>query len=136
MKIHHQGWNEIVGTFNCDVTVDVTKTDYQIFFPDGSVSHQQTPFEELTADWDQNGKPYSKIGAFFDCGGEENEFFTPLELASLALNGYADIPGLQIEDRHPALDDRIRAASRRATALSEIHKHIRDRSNEQMTPTN
>ena len=126
MKIHHQGWNETVGVFNCDVTIDTTKRDYQIFFADGTVSQQQTPFSEFIADWDQDNNPYPKTGAFFDFRGSK-EFFTPLELASLVLTGYADIPGLRIEDRQERLDDRIRAAERRAKALSEIHQKAQNK---------
>ena len=134
MKVRHQGWNDLVGTFHCDVTVDTNKTDYEIFFPNGRTSRQQTPFEEYTADWDQTGSPYPKIGAFFSCDGN-NEFFTPLELASLSLNGYADIPGLQIEYLQPALEDRIRSATQRSKIIADIHRQKQNHSDDRSTPT-
>ena len=124
MIIHHQGWNDAVGAFNCEVTLDESKSDYQIFFSDGMVSEQQTCFHHVTADWDRNDMPYAKMGAYFNCNGE-NEFFTPLELVSLVLTGGADIPGLQIADRQASLDERIQAASRRAKALAAIHAQDR-----------
>ena len=73
--------------------------------------------------WKENGEPDGtinyKLGAYFECNGSR-EFFTPKELAALALNGYAVIPGLQIEDRQENLADRIQAAERRAKALAKI----------------
>lgn len=119
MKIHHQGWNDAVGAFNCAVTLDETRSDYQIFFSGGMISRQQSIFHDVTADWDHNGTPYARTGAYFNCNGE-SEFFTPLELTSLVLNGDSYIPGLQIEDLQTTLDERIQAASRRAKVLSAI----------------
>ena len=119
MIIHHQGWNDTVGAFNCAVTLDESKNEYQIFFSDGTVGEQQTFFHDVIADWDRTGIPYAKLGAYFNCNGEQ-ELFTPLELASLVLTGAANIPGLQIEDRQTSLDERIQAASRRAKALAAI----------------
>lgn len=118
MKIHHQGWNETVGAFNADVIFNEGICDYEIHLPDGTVFHQRDPFESQIADWDQTGKPYSKFGAFFVQNGLE-EFFTPLELASLVLNGYAVIPGLQIENHQTSLTHRIQAATNRAKALTD-----------------
>lgn len=119
MKIHHQGWNETVGLFNSDVTIDENKQDHEIHFSNGVVFRQQTPFRDLTIDWDQTGDPYSKTGAFFSFDGAQ-EFFTPVELAALALNGYARIPGIQIEPHQDRLADRILAAEQR-TGNREQH---------------
>ncbi len=122
MKIHHQGWNETVGAFNCDVEINEARSDYEIHFPDGTVFYQQTPFQSLPADWEQNGEPYSVFGAFFIQNGIK-EFFTPLELASLALNDYAVIPGLQIKDHQENLADRIQAASNRIKSHTTLHSN-------------
>lgn len=119
MKIHHQGWNDTVGAFNSDVTIEETKCDYEILFANGMVYRQCTPFADYITNQDPTGTIHYKLGAYFDCNGSR-EFFTPQELASLALNGYAVIPGLQIEDRQENLADRIQAAERRAKALARI----------------
>lgn len=121
MKIHQQGWNEQVGLFHSNVILDETRIDYEIFFADGTIGHQQTPFRPLQMDWEQDGAPYSKLGAFFDIRGQR-EFFTPEEIAALALHGRAVIPGLQIEDLHPNLADRILAATKRAKISADIQK--------------
>lgn len=117
MKIHHQGWNETVGTFNCDVTLDETKCDYEILFANGIAYRQCTPFENFATT--RSGQPCYRLGAYFEHSGSR-EFFTPRELASLALNGNAHIAGLQIEDRQENLADRIRYANCRAKALAAI----------------
>lgn len=125
MQIKHQGWNETVGTFHCIVTIDEEKHDHEIRFPDGSVFRQASPFEHLVADWEQTGHPYPVLGAFFAKNGAR-EFFTPLELASLVLNGYAEIPGLQIEDLRESLASRIQTAAQRVKSLAEIQPHGQD----------
>lgn len=127
MTIHHQGWSDHVGAFNCDATIDENKSDHVIYFRDGSVGTQQTAFQDLVLDWDQDGKPYPKVGAFFDYRGE-TEFFTPRELASLALTGDAEIPGIRITDRQPRLEDRLQAANRRAKAQADIRQAQQNRS--------
>lgn len=126
MKIHHQGWNDAIGAFNCDVTLDERRSDHEIHFPHGVIFRQATPFLQHELDWDQTGEPYPKLGAFFDCAGSL-EFFTPLELASLALQGHGLIPGLIIEDRQSDLASRIQAAARRAAAIATIQGPTPDR---------
>ena len=126
MKIHLQGWNEQVGLFHSNVFVDEARTDYEILFADGTIGQQQTPFHALQMDWDQDGEPYAKLGAFFDIRGQQ-EFFTPEEIAGLVLHGRAVIPGLQIEDLHPNLADRILAATKRAKISADIQKQSHKR---------
>lgn len=118
MKIHHQGWNETAGAFNRDVTINEERSDHEICFPDGTVFRQQTPFETMPLDLSQPEAPSPVFGAFFSHNGVR-EFFTPLDLASLVLNGYAVIPGLQIEEHQDNLVDRIVAASQRSKCLTD-----------------
>ncbi len=122
MKVHQQGWNEAVGVFNCDVTIDEAKLDYEIHFTNGTICRQQTPFEQHVLRQEPDGELEQKIGAFFDYRGNR-ELFTPAEMASLALNGYAVIPGLVIENRQTTLADRIRAANQRAGAVAAQQEH-------------
>lgn len=117
MKIHHAGWNETVGAFNCDATINVDKCDYEIHFTNGSVFRQETPFDDLVTEFDQNDTAHPRFGAFFSHNGA-TEFFTPLELVALVANGYATIPGIQLEHKQSPLIDRIEDAVQRAKNLS------------------
>lgn len=119
MKLHLQGWNDKVGAYNCEVILNEKKEDHEILFPNGTLAKQLTPFNSITEDWDMDGRPFARLGAWFDYQGER-EFFTPWEMATLALEGYAEVRGITIRDRQPDLESRILAANRRAKAQKDI----------------
>lgn len=126
MYVDYSGWNERQGPFACSVFVDEKKTDYSVVYGDGTVSRQMTPFEHVTADWNNDGERYTLFGAWFDSAVGGNTFLTPEELVRAAVdskskdhfygNEIKKVNGISFPflDRRPTLDEQIIRSEQRA----------------------
>lgn len=110
MLVNKSGWSESQGFYNFNIYVDETKTDYEIQYKDGSVSKQASPFQYVTADWNNDGDIYTMYGAWFTSNKFAcNNFWTAEELVGCFIesaqnDGYrdpykiADIPGIVLPE--------------------------------------
>ncbi len=132
MKVNHSGWNETQGFYNYDIDFDETRCDYEIHYKNGGISKQNGPFENHTADWNNDGDVYTQFCAFFDyydADGSRNggDAWTPVDLVTAALDaqdltanrgGYSVIKvvGVDIPPVHKreSLDERIIQSEKRA----------------------
>ena len=95
MIVEHGGWSQERGFFNDRYFVDETKTDYEIHWKSGVICRQTTPFELVTADWNNDNDVYSEFGANFEGKwGYGRAWYTPQNLLGLILDGEAEIPGI------------------------------------------
>jgi hypothetical protein len=96
MIIENSGWSQERGWFCDKYEIDVTCTDHEIHWKNGTVCKQQMPFQYVTADWNNDDDIYSEFGANFDSKwGAGREWWTPQNLLSLMLDGEATIPGIR-----------------------------------------
>lgn len=125
MYVNHSGWNAEYGSFSYDVFVDEKREDYEIHYKNGTVDKQAGPFQEVTADWNNDGDVYTQFGAWFRDENGRGSFWTPEQLVMAlieTLDGYTSytnvshIPGITLpaRDKRPALQDTIEQSERRA----------------------
>ena len=96
MRLTHEGWSQDRGRF-CEVyEIDTSRRDHEIRWKDGTVCTQTSPFESVEADWNCDGDVYVEFGANFASKyGAGREWYTPLDLLGLMLDGEAIIPGMK-----------------------------------------
>lgn len=134
MKVEYSGWTRETGPFRVFVFVDETKTDYEIHYASGKVLKQNSPFDEYTYDWNNDGDIYPQTGAFFSLYNQNGEFerkgvfMSPTDMVRALVDGkdeyhrkYDDvvvsIPGIEIpEIKKHRLEDEILRSERRAMA--------------------
>lgn len=135
MLVNHSGWNEKAGAFSYDIFVDENKTDYEIHYEDGTIAHQSSPFQAVTADWNCDGDRYAQFGAWFDCDGR-GEFLTPESMVWQLLfkNDYGpkvvSIPGIDIPEasKRPSLEKIISSGEQKASLReAERNRHSFER---------
>lgn len=128
MNVNYSGWTEQHGYFSCNIFVDETRQDYELVFGDGSVSKQQSPFEEVTADWNNDGDVYTQFGAWFSRPeGSGANFWTPEDMVHAVAdaqtrerkpygNEVVAVKGIEVPlpGKRPALADVIRQSEQRA----------------------
>lgn len=132
MFVNHSGWTAEQGFFSYDIFIDEKREDYEIHYADGSVAKQNSPFHEVTRDWNYDGDVYTLLGAFFTKEGSGGEFWTPENMVSALIeamegerrHGAASvisIPGIELPEKEnrPTLEYTIRQSERRA-----MHKDI------------
>ena len=96
MQLTHEGWSQERGRFQEKYSFDTSRSDHEINWKDGKVCKQLTPFQAVTADWNCDGDVYTETGAHFESQyGAGRDWYTPLELLSLMLEGKATIPGFK-----------------------------------------
>ena len=91
MKINHSGWHEEYGSYSYNIDFDENKCDYEIHFANGDIAKQNGPFEEHTADWNNDGDVYTQFCAFFtyyDRNGSSHggQAWTPVDLVTAAID--------------------------------------------------
>lgn len=128
MQINYSGWKKDFGSFDVNVFVDETKTDYEIRFKNGEVWKQCECFEKITADWNNDGDVYSRFGAWFEVFNKAGqslgrEFFTPVEMVRAIVDKEAVVIGLDEPVlKKKTLEDHIIQSERRAEA-QEIERN-------------
>jgi hypothetical protein len=95
MILEHSGWSQERGCFKDKFFFDETKTDHEIHWKNGKICKQETPFENVTADWNCDGDVYEEFGANFESQYAGRDWWTPQNLLSLVLEGEAIIPGIK-----------------------------------------
>ena len=95
MILLHEGWSQERGWFKDKYEIDTTRTDHEIHWKNGQVCKQETPFENVTADWNCDGDVYEEFGANFESKYAGREWWTPYHLLSLVLEGDATVPGIK-----------------------------------------
>lgn len=95
MQLIHEGWSQERGWFEDVYFFDETKTDHEIRWKNGKVCKQETPFENVEADWNCDGDIYSEFGANFESQYAGRDWWTPHNLLGLILDGEADVPGIR-----------------------------------------
>lgn len=96
MRLTHEGWSQERGRFSEVYEIDTTRSDYEIQWKNGTVCKQISPFEAVEADWNCDGDVYTEIGANFESKyGAGRDWYTPLELIRLVIDGEVTIPGIQ-----------------------------------------
>ena len=96
MILEHSGWEVNRGFYTDKYYFDETKTGHKIHWRNGAVCRQQSSFEMVTADWNNDGDVYSEFGANFDSQwGAGREWWTPQNLLGIMLDGEATIPGIK-----------------------------------------
>lgn len=150
MQIEYCGWNEEDGAFHCYVYIDENKQDYEIHYKNGMIAKQCSPFENRTADWNNDGDIYTQFGAWFSCidkNGESagRDFWTPVDMVSVLVdakkkplskiygNEVIDIPDIKIpildvkrslEDLEADLDKKITSAESLLTSRTGETDHM------------
>ena len=94
MTLEHSGWSTNQGFFCDRYFVDETKTDYEIWWKNKTTSKQLSPFENLTADFNNDGDVYTEFGAWFEGKYGGRDWYTPQNLLQLILDGEAGIKGI------------------------------------------
>ena len=128
MKVNYSGWKKDFGSFDVDVFLDETKTNYEIQFKNGEVWKQRDGFESVTADWNNDGDIYSRFGAWFEVFNKAGqslgrEFFTAVEMVRVVVDGKAVVKGLTVPElKKKTLEDRIIQSERRSEA-QEIERN-------------
>ena len=96
MIIEHSGWSQERGWFCDKYFFDETKSDHEIHWKNGNVCKQTSPFDDVTADWNDDDDVYSEFGANFEGKwGFGRDWYTPQGLLSLVLDGEAEVPGIK-----------------------------------------
>ena len=128
MNVNYSGWTEQHGSFSCNIFVDENRQDYELVFGNGSVAKQQGPFEEVTADWNNDGDVYTQFGAWFSRPeGNGGDFWTPVDMVAAVVdaqtrerkpygNEVVSVKGIEVPlpGKRPALTDVIRQSEQRA----------------------
>lgn len=95
MILEHSGWSQERGWFCDKYNIDTTRTDYEIHWKNGTVCKQATPFENRTADFNNDGDVYTEFGCWFEGVYGGRDWYTPQNLLSLVLEGEAEILGIK-----------------------------------------
>ena len=134
MQVTHSGWNEKDGLFHYNIYINEAKTDYEIYYRNGMIAKQSTPFQEETHDWNHDGDVYSQFGAWFNCFEKDgspagSSFWTPESMVHVLIDAMDDtkqhygnevlsIPGITLPERgkRPNLNDSIHRTEARSMA--------------------
>lgn len=134
MYVDYSGWSKEHGSFSCKIFIDEKKTDYEIEFGDGRIAKQLTPFEFITADWNNDGDVYTQFGASFESRHAGRDFWTVEELVwacadaldkeTIRGSEVKSVKGITVppRDKRPSLDETIRRNELRA-ANQEAEKN-------------
>ena len=125
MYVEYSGWTEKHGIFCCKVPVDENKQDYALVYGDGTVAKQLTPFDDVTADWNNDGDVYTMFGAWFGSKEGRGVFYSVEDLVRSAADALdkerfysyevKEVIGITIPplDKRPSLDTQIRQSENR-----------------------
>ena len=124
MYVNHSGWNTEYGSFSYNIFVDEKREDYEIHYKNGTVDKQDGPFQEVTADWNNDDDVYTQFGAWFREANGRGSFWTPEQLVQALVDSMegsshvSHIPGITLpaRDKRPSLEDTIAQSERRAAA--------------------
>ena len=94
LTINVSGWKKGYGPYSLNLPFNEQRSDYEIYFKDGTLYTQTGPFTTETHDWNNDGDVYSQFGAWFHSRDGRGEFFTPVVMLQLVKENEADIPGL------------------------------------------
>ena len=94
MQLEHSGWSSERGWFQDKYNIDTTRTDHEIHWKNGQVCKQESPFQSMTADFNNDGDVYTEFGCWFESVYAGREWWTPQNLLSLVLEGEATINGI------------------------------------------
>ena len=127
MYVNHSGWNEKTGAFSYDIYLDENKTDYALVLKNGEVLKQTSHFQDVTADWNNDGDVYTCFGAWFESSYGGNNFWSAEDLVFAALEAQEEdrrfsahdvvaVRGLALpaKERRPSLDAQILKSEQRA----------------------
>ncbi len=127
MYVEYSGWTQEQGSFFCNIFIDATRQDYALVYGDDTVAKQISSFQEVTADWNNDGDVYTRFGAWFESPGYGgSSFMTPEEMVRAVLDGQEKthfydnevktVQGIEIPPpkRGSAIDDKIFDSERRA----------------------
>ena len=96
MQLTHEGWSQERGWFQDRYNIDTTRTDHEIHWKNGNICKQTSPFNTVTADWNNDDDVYSEFGAIFEGKwGFGRDWYTPQGLLELVLKGEATVPGIK-----------------------------------------
>ena len=125
MYVSYSGWTEKHGSFFSNIFIDEKRQDYALVYGNGFVAKQTTPFQSVTADWNNDGDVYTQFGAWFQSPFGGNTFYTPEEMVQAAADSLAkerfysnevkEVRGVTIPlpEHRPRLEDRIRQTENR-----------------------
>lgn len=95
MQITHEGWSQERGWFKDKYDIDTTRTDHEIHWKNGQVCKQTSPFQDLTADFNNDGDVYTEFGCWFESKFAGRDWWTPQNLLDLVLECEAIVPGIK-----------------------------------------
>ena len=95
MILEHSGWSQERGFFCDKYSIDTTRADHEIYWKNGKVCKQYTPFVSETRDWNYDGDEYELFGAMFEGLYGGGAHYTPQDLLSLILSEEEIIPTIQ-----------------------------------------
>ena len=88
MYVTYSGWTQEHGSFYCNIFIDENRQDYALEYGDGTIAKQTSPFQYVTADWNNDGDIYEQFGAWFESPGYGgNSFWTPEQMVRAAADG-------------------------------------------------
>lgn len=126
MYVDYSGWTKEHGSFSCKIFIDEKKTDYEIVYGDGKVCKQVTPFEHVTADWNNDGDVYTDFGASFESRYAGRDFWSVVDLVyacaealekdHIRNSDIKEVKGITIppRDKRSSLEQTIRNSELRA----------------------
>jgi hypothetical protein len=95
MIIENSGWSQERGWYCDKYYIDTTRTDHEIHWKNGKICRQVSPFQTVTADWNNDDDIYPEFGANFESPFAGREWHTPQGLLSIMLDGDAVIPSIK-----------------------------------------
>ena len=94
MQLTHEGWSQERGWFCDKYDIDTDRTDHEIHWKNGKVCKQESSFENMEADFNNDGDVYTEFGCWFEGFYGGREWWTPYHLLDLILEGEATIEGI------------------------------------------